>query len=143
VLPRAEAGRSALRRGRHTRGAGYGGGHRRDDEAHELGVRRRARDGHRDLRGRCRVRRAGSRAHAARAGTGMIIRRLLIANRGEIAARIIRTCRRLGIETVLAASDADLESVPARLADRTIRIGPAPSARSYLDIAAVVRAAKA
>jgi len=73
----------------------------------------------------------------------MIIRRLLIANRGEIAARIIRTCRRLGIETVLAASDADLESVPARLADRTIRIGPAPSARSYLDIAAVVRAAKA
>ena len=53
------------------------------------------------------------------------IRRLLIANRGEIAARVIRTCSRLGIESVLAASDADLESLPARLADRVVRLGPA------------------
>jgi acetyl-CoA carboxylase biotin carboxylase subunit len=71
------------------------------------------------------------------------IRRLLIANRGEIAARVIRTCRRLGIESVLAASDADLDSLPARLADRVVRLGPAPAAQSYLDPAAVVRAAVA
>jgi acetyl-CoA carboxylase biotin carboxylase subunit len=72
----------------------------------------------------------------------MRIHRLLIANRGEIAARVIRTCTRLGIESVLAASDADLDSVPARLADRVVRLGPAPAAQSYLDPAAVVRAAQ-
>jgi acetyl-CoA carboxylase biotin carboxylase subunit len=73
----------------------------------------------------------------------MRIHRLLIANRGEIAARVIRTCARLGIESVLAASDADLDSLPARLADRVVRLGPAPAAQSYLDPAAVVRAALA
>ena len=73
----------------------------------------------------------------------MRIRRLLIANRGEIAARVIRTCARLGIESVLAASDADLQSLPARLADRVVRLGPAPASASYLDPAAVVRAAQA
>ena len=72
-----------------------------------------------------------------------MIRRVLIANRGEIALRVIRTCRRLGIETVLAASDADLDSVPARIAGRVIRIGPAQSAQSYLNVAAVVAAAVA
>ena len=55
----------------------------------------------------------------------MKIRRVFIANRGEIAVRIIRTCQRLGIETVLGASEADLDSLPARLADRVVRIGPA------------------
>ena len=73
----------------------------------------------------------------------MRIRRLLIANRGEIAARVIRTCARLGIESVLAASDADLQSLPARLADRVVRLGPAQASASYLDPAAVVRAAQA
>ena len=71
----------------------------------------------------------------------MRLRRLLIANRGEIAVRIIRTCHRLGIEAVLAASDADLDSTAARLADRTVRLGPAPAAASYLDVDAVLRAA--
>jgi acetyl-CoA carboxylase biotin carboxylase subunit len=71
----------------------------------------------------------------------MRIRRLLVANRGEIAVRILRTCRRLGIETVLAASDADLRSTAARLADRTVRLGPAPAGSSYLDVAAVVASA--
>ncbi|MFD1530020.1 acetyl-CoA carboxylase biotin carboxylase subunit [Pseudonocardia aurantiaca] len=71
------------------------------------------------------------------------IRRLLIANRGEIAARVIRTCARLGIESVLAASDADLDALPARLADRVVRLGPAPATASYLDATAVVRAAQA
>ena len=70
------------------------------------------------------------------------IRRLLVANRGEIAARVIRTCSRLGIESVLAASDADLESLPARLADRVVRLGPAAASASYLDPDAVVRAAR-
>lgn len=69
------------------------------------------------------------------------IRRLLIANRGEIAVRVIRTCRELGIETVLAASEADIDSVPARLADRTLRIGAAAPASSYLNIDAIVTAA--
>ena len=73
----------------------------------------------------------------------MIIRRILIANRGEIAVRIVRTCQRLGIETVLAASEADLDSLAARLADRTICIGPAKSAASYLSVDAVVGAALA
>jgi acetyl-CoA carboxylase, biotin carboxylase subunit len=70
-------------------------------------------------------------------------RRVLVANRGEIAARVIRTCRRLGIETVLTVSDADAGSLPARLADKTIRIGPPPAAASYLDVDAVVGAALA
>jgi acetyl-CoA carboxylase, biotin carboxylase subunit len=73
----------------------------------------------------------------------MILRRVLIANRGEIAVRMIRTCRRLGIETVLAVPDmdaaADADAVPARLADRTIGLGGA----GYLDVAAVVAAAVA
>ncbi len=73
----------------------------------------------------------------------MRLRRILIANRGEIAVRILRTCRALGIETALAASDADLDSLAARLADRTVRIGPAPSSASYLNVDAVLAAAHA
>jgi acetyl-CoA carboxylase, biotin carboxylase subunit len=73
----------------------------------------------------------------------VIIRRVLVANRGEIAVRVIRTCQRLGIEAVLAVSDADADSVPARLADHVIRIGPADPAASYLDVDAVVHAALA
>jgi acetyl-CoA carboxylase biotin carboxylase subunit len=71
----------------------------------------------------------------------LVFRRVLVANRGEIAVRVIRTCRRLGIETVLAVSDADAGSRPARLADQVISIGPAPAADSYLNVDAVVGAA--
>ncbi len=71
----------------------------------------------------------------------MQIRRVLIANRGEIAARVIRSCRSLGIETVLAVSAADRESLPARLADRAVCIGPGQPAESYLKIETVVQAA--
>jgi acetyl-CoA carboxylase biotin carboxylase subunit len=71
------------------------------------------------------------------------IKRILIANRGEIAVRIIRTCRELGIETVLAASQADSDSLPARLADRTICIGPAQASQSYLKAETMVHAAMA
>jgi acetyl-CoA carboxylase biotin carboxylase subunit len=76
-------------------------------------------------------------------GAPTVIRRLLIANRGEIAVRIIRTCQRLGIEAVLGASEADLGSVPARFADQVVRLGPSPAAASYLNVDAVVAAAQA
>jgi acetyl-CoA carboxylase biotin carboxylase subunit len=72
----------------------------------------------------------------------MTIHRLLIANRGEIALRIIRTCKRLGIETVLAASSADLRSRPALEADATVLLGAPPASSSYLDVDAVIRAAQ-
>ena len=71
----------------------------------------------------------------------MPIRRVLIANRGEIAARIIRTCRLLGIETVLAASSADRDSLPAKFANRTVCIGPPRPADSYLKVETIVHAA--
>ena len=73
----------------------------------------------------------------------MTIHRILIANRGEIAVRVLRSCQRLGIETVLAASEADLDSLAARLADHTICIGPAKSSESYLKVSAVIAAARA
>ena len=69
----------------------------------------------------------------------MILRRVLIANRGEIAVRVMRTCRRLGIESVLAVTAADADAVPARLADTTIELGGG----GYLDVDAVVEAAAA
>lgn len=71
------------------------------------------------------------------------ITRIFIANRGEIALRIIRTARALGIETVLGTSEADRHSLPARLATRAVCLGPAPSRESYLKLDAVVMAAKA
>ena len=71
----------------------------------------------------------------------MAIRRILVANRGEIAVRIIRTCRLLGIEAIVAASEADRDSMPARLADRVVCIGPARASESYLRAATIVQAA--
>ena len=67
--------------------------------------------------------------------------RVLIANRGEIAVRIIRACRELGIETVAVFSDADVEADHVRLADQAIRLGPAPASESYLRGEAIVAAA--
>jgi acetyl-CoA carboxylase biotin carboxylase subunit len=75
--------------------------------------------------------------------SGRRLRRTLVANRGEIAVRIIRSLQALGIEAVLAVSDADADALPARLADATIRLGPAAPAASYLNVSAVVRAAVA
>jgi acetyl-CoA carboxylase biotin carboxylase subunit len=71
----------------------------------------------------------------------MPIRRVLIANRGEIALRVIRACRALGLQTVLAVSEADRDSLPARYADRVVCIGPARAADSYLRIDTLVQAA--
>jgi acetyl-CoA carboxylase biotin carboxylase subunit len=73
----------------------------------------------------------------------MSVTRALVANRGEIAVRIIRACQGLGIDTVLAASEADLDSLGARLAGRTICIGPASAPQSYLDARLLVNAALA
>ena len=69
------------------------------------------------------------------------IRRLFIANRGEIAVRILRTAHALGIETVLGCSQADRDSLPARLATRAVTLGPASSRDSYLKVDTVIAAA--
>jgi acetyl-CoA carboxylase biotin carboxylase subunit len=68
--------------------------------------------------------------------------KILIANRGEIAVRIIRACRELGIRSVAVYSEADKSCMHARLADESVCIGPAPSKQSYLNIAAVMAAAE-
>jgi acetyl-CoA carboxylase biotin carboxylase subunit len=73
----------------------------------------------------------------------MAIRTLLIANRGEIAVRIIRAARELGMRTVQAHSAADADSLAVRLADEAVEIGPPPAAKSYLDIDAILAAASA
>jgi acetyl-CoA carboxylase, biotin carboxylase subunit len=72
-----------------------------------------------------------------------MIRRLFIANRGEIALRVIRTAQRMGIVTILGASEADAHSLPAQMSDEVAIVGPAPSAQSYLSVEAVITAAKA
>jgi len=66
---------------------------------------------------------------------------LLIANRGEIAVRIMRTCGRLGIRTVAVYSDADRDARHVAVADEAIRIGPAPARESYLRADAIMEAA--
>ncbi|MDS4015565.1 MAG: acetyl-CoA carboxylase biotin carboxylase subunit [Candidatus Accumulibacter sp.] len=68
--------------------------------------------------------------------------KVLIANRGEIALRIQRACRELGIKTVVVHSEADREAKYVRLADESVCIGPAPSAQSYLNVPAIISAAE-
>ncbi|MFN7634512.1 MAG: biotin carboxylase N-terminal domain-containing protein, partial [Acetobacteraceae bacterium] len=68
---------------------------------------------------------------------------LLVANRGEIACRIVRTARRMGLRTVAVHSDADAGARHVAMADTAVRIGPAPARESYLDPAAVIAAARA
>ena len=69
--------------------------------------------------------------------------KILIANRGEIAVRIIRACREMGIQTVAVYSEADREALHTMLADEAVCIGPAPSRESYLDMERILSAAVA
>ncbi len=71
-----------------------------------------------------------------------MFKKILIANRGEIALRIIRTCREMGIKTVAVYSTADRESLHVRFADEAVCIGPAPSRQSYLNIPSIISAAE-
>jgi acetyl-CoA carboxylase biotin carboxylase subunit len=70
-----------------------------------------------------------------------MFKKILIANRGEIALRVLRACRTLGVDAVVAYSEADRESLPVQLADEAICIGPADARRSYLSAPAVISAA--
>jgi acetyl-CoA carboxylase biotin carboxylase subunit len=71
-----------------------------------------------------------------------MFRRILIANRGEVVARVMRTCRRLGVEVVVVCSEADRDAPYVAEADDVVCVGPAPAARSYLDRLALIHAAR-
>src|SRR5690625_7093883 len=71
-----------------------------------------------------------------------MFKKILIANRGEIALRIIRTCKEMGIKTVAVYSTADAESLHVRFADEAVCIGPPPSNDSYLRISSIIAAAE-
>jgi acetyl-CoA carboxylase biotin carboxylase subunit len=73
----------------------------------------------------------------------MMFERILIANRGEIAVRVIRACREMGIESIAVYSDADRTALHTTLADRAVRIGPPAASESYLSISAIIDAARA
>src|SRR5215469_16145756 len=70
-----------------------------------------------------------------------MFRKILIANRGEIALRVIRACREMGIRSVIAHSEADRDSLPVRMADERICVGPGPSGKRYLNIPNIISAA--
>src|ERR1700732_351067 len=71
-----------------------------------------------------------------------MFKRILIANRGEIACRIMKTARRMGIETVAVYSEADRDALHVEMADEAVPIGPAPAAESYLSIEKIIAAGK-
>src|SRR5664279_2783519 len=79
---------------------------------------------------------------AATKASGKLFDKILIANRGEIALRIQRACRELGIKTVVVYSEADRDAKYVRLSDESVCIGPAPSAQSYLHVPAIIAAAE-
>src|SRR5213593_3921752 len=74
--------------------------------------------------------------------TKLMFKKILIANRGEIALRVIRTCREMGIKTVAVYSTADKDSLHVKFADEAVCIGPPPSRESYLNMANIIAAAE-
>src|SRR6266436_3575198 len=97
------------------------------------------------IAGRCTVPRgasiSGSACPRCSSPSRGMFHKILIANRGEIALRIIRTCREMGIRTVIAHSTADAQSLPVRLADESICVGPDDARSSYLNLASIISAA--
>lgn len=75
-------------------------------------------------------------------GSEMMFRKILIANRGEIALRVLRTCKEMGIKTVAIYSDADKDSLHVRYADEAVNVGPPLARKSYLNIERIIQAAK-
>jgi acetyl-CoA carboxylase biotin carboxylase subunit len=71
-----------------------------------------------------------------------VFKKILIANRGEIALRVHRACKEMGIATVAVHSEADAGAMHVRLADESVCIGPAPAAKSYLNVPAIISAAE-
>ena len=138
----ARPGRRSARRGRHARrppGGRRAGRRIVGASLVEAGPGGRVRPGARRDRARRRPGSA-SRRPPGRARAD-VFRKILIANRGEIALRVLRACRTLGIEAVVAYSEADRDSLPVQLADEAICIGPADAKRSYLSAPAMISAA--
>src|SRR5205807_4352536 len=114
------------------------------DEPDRVGVgRRRRRDLRRERHGG-RVRPAAGPDQDGGSelrGGDVVLRKILIANRGEIALRVARACRELGIPSVAIYSTADSASAVVRYADEAIQVGPAPARQSYLNVPNVIEAA--
>src|SRR5436309_3544050 len=88
-----------------------------------------------------RVVRVGTADRASAGRSLTMFSRVLVANRGEIAVRVIRALHELGAEAIAVYSTADADALHVRLADRAVRIGPPPAAESYLSIPAIIAAA--
>src|SRR5262249_54267651 len=145
-LRRAGARREAVRRARRRNRRGDDRRSHRSHESLQCRAIARARQDRRSARAerpvrgvrRAFVRRRARQVEEIR----MSLSRVFVANRGEIALRVINACRALGVETVIGVSDADRDSSFARAADRAAVIGPARSSESYLSVERVIAAAK-